>query len=104
MARIVDSGVLIDWERRGRPITALRGAVGEPFAIASITATELLAGVYRAVPSPRRERRLTFVESVFAVVPVLPFDLAAARLHARRAAELRAVGPPWAKRSVPTTP
>lgn len=92
MAGLIDTGVFIDWERHGRPVDDLAAVVGEPFAMASISASELLAGVLRAAPGARREARAVFVEVVLALVPVLPFDLAVARVHARLAAELAAAG------------
>lgn len=66
----------------------------ESGAIASITASELLAGIHRARPSERRFRREAFVETVLAILPVLPFDLRVARVHARVGAQLLAVGQP----------
>ena len=92
MARLIDTGVFIEWERAGRPVVNLPGAVGEPFAMASISASELLAGVLRAMPGARRNQREAFVERVLARVRVLPFDLTVARVHARLAAQLDATG------------
>ncbi len=56
--------------------------------MASISASELLAGVLRAALGARRVRRELFVERLLARVPVVPFDLVVARVHARLAAEL----------------
>ena len=95
MARLIDSSALISLERRGLASEALATVVpAEPAAIASITASELLAGVLRAAPSERRRRREAFVETVLARLPVLPFDLPVARVHARLSAELAAAGQP----------
>lgn len=88
MARLIDTGVFDDWERAGRPFVDFPGAVREPFAMASISASELLTGVLRASLGARRTRREAFVEVVIAQVPVLPFDLAVVRVHARLAAQL----------------
>lgn len=60
--------------------------------IAAITASELLHGVHRAANAAQRRRREVFVEQILAAVPIVPFDLVAARLHARLAAELGADG------------
>lgn len=95
MAGLIDSGVVIQLERRGQSPESLttlapRGAV----AIASITASELLVGVHRAAPLQRRSRRGAFVELVLALLPVVPFDLAVARVHACLAADLAAIGQP----------
>jgi len=93
MARVVDSSVVIELERRGFSPDAIDAvAPGERVVIAAITASELLAGVHRSRPSPRRERRAAFIERILERIPVLPFDLATARVHARIGAELRATG------------
>jgi predicted nucleic acid-binding protein len=60
-------------------------------AIAAITASELLHGVQRASPL-HRPRREAFVETILFVVPVLDFDLLAARAHARLWADLARAG------------
>jgi tRNA(fMet)-specific endonuclease VapC len=54
----------------------------EGVGIAAITASELLHGVHRATPE-HRARREAFVEAVLTAFPPLPFELLAARAHAR---------------------
>jgi tRNA(fMet)-specific endonuclease VapC len=54
----------------------------EEVGIAAITASELLHGVHRATPE-HRARRAAFVEGVLTAFPPFPFDLLAARAHAR---------------------
>jgi predicted nucleic acid-binding protein len=89
MARLIDTTVLIDAERRGHSVSTLRDLVaGEPIAILSVSASELLLGVERADTVDHRQQRSAFIESVFADVPVLPFDLNVARVHARVGAQL----------------
>jgi tRNA(fMet)-specific endonuclease VapC len=63
----------------------------EEVGIATITASELLHGVHRATPE-HRVRREAFVEAVLAAFPPLPFNLLAARAHARIWAGLAAAG------------
>lgn len=93
MTLLIDSSVIIAIERRRLPHEALaRLTPDEPIAVASITASELLAGVYRADTLERRVRREAFVEAILARVPVLPFDLQVARIHAQVWAELAASG------------
>jgi tRNA(fMet)-specific endonuclease VapC len=93
MARLIDTSVIIDLERRRHPAERISVlAAGEPLALASITANELLSGVERADTLEHRQHRLTFVEAVLRIVPVLPFDLQVAREHARLDAQLRTVG------------
>ena len=93
MAQLIDTSVFVAMDRRGASLDGFVALMGdEPFAIASITASELLVGVYGTPPASRQERRLNFVEVVLDRVPVLPFDLAAARRHARLFTELSAAG------------
>src|SRR5688572_21053322 len=93
MAGLIDTSVIIGFERRGhqdRLISVL--VAGQLLALASITASELLSGVERANSLQRRQYRLAFVEAVLRIVPVIPFDLLIAREHARLDAQLRTVG------------
>ncbi|WP_438010459.1 PIN domain-containing protein [Sorangium sp. So ce321] len=72
----------------------LRDHGDEPVAIATITASELLHGVHRAVEASQRARREAFVERLLAHLSLIPFDLVVARVHARLSAELAARGSP----------
>lgn len=103
MGTVLDTTVFIEFERATRRTTAEHamqavsvgleehlGAIDE-VAIASITASELLHGVHRA-SDEHRARREAFVEAVLAAFPSLPFDLLAARTHARLWASLAASG------------
>jgi len=65
---------------------------GESIAVSSISASELLLGVERADTLARRQQRLEYVNSILADIPVLPFDLDVARVHARVSAHLLATG------------
>jgi len=86
---LIDSSVLIAVERRAFDLdTVMAPQADEPVAIAAITASELLHGVRRAATTGQRQRRETFVESLLAALPVLPFDLVTARLHASLWADL----------------
>ncbi len=103
MGTLLDTTVFIDLERAVRPLPAanamaevsgrLEGQLGpdEEVGIAAITASELLHGVHRATPE-HRARREAFVEAVIAAFPPLPFDILAARAHARIWADLAAAG------------
>ncbi len=93
MAQLIDTSVLVTLERRGWPLSSLAAtAPDEPVALASITASELLMGVYRANTPERQVRRRVFVEALLGRLPVLPFDLQVARQHAQLWAELVATG------------
>ena len=58
------------------------------WALAAVTASELLHGVHRASTTVQRRRREAFVEQVLSHIETVPFDLVVARIHARLAAEL----------------
>ena len=93
MGVIVDSSVFIEVERREQPLDALIATLSDDDSgMAAITASELLAGVYRADSVERRSRRETFVESVFRSIPVFPFDLQVARTHAEILAQMASTG------------
>jgi predicted nucleic acid-binding protein len=93
MSRLIDTSVLIDLERTGKPL-GLIGAdePNEAFAPASITVAELLVGAEKADSPLRRRRRFDVVETILARFPVLPYDLDVARAHAHLWAELEHAG------------
>ena len=93
MGQLIDSSVIMDFERRGHRIDVLKAAVrDDPAAIATITASELLLGVHRADTSERGQLRRLFVEDVFEWALLVPFDLRVARTHGRLWAELATSG------------
>ena len=92
MGLLIDTSVLVEVERSGSTAPALERLGGEPSFLAAITASELLHGVHRADGPARRARRQAFVEALLDLLPVLPFDLTAARVHAGLWAELRQRG------------
>ena len=103
MGTLLDTTVFIEFERILRRVplasamdevrTRLEGRIGvaEAVGIATITASELLHCVHRATPE-YRARREAFVEGVLSAFPPLPFDLLAARVHARLWAQLASEG------------
>jgi tRNA(fMet)-specific endonuclease VapC len=93
VALLVDSSILISMERRRLEVAVLLETYpDEPVALSSVTASELLFGLHRSDTIERRLRRESFVESVLGLVPVLPFDLMAARHYAQISADLRSAG------------
>ena len=87
MGALIDSSVLIAAERGDLDLELqLRNYEDEDLAISAVTASELLHGVHRARRTKRRAQREAYVEALISAFPVLPFDLLAARLHARLAA------------------
>jgi predicted nucleic acid-binding protein len=90
---LIDSSVLIAAERGQLDLSSLRTRTQrEEVAIAAVTASELLHGVFRAGTPARRAQREAFVERMLATFPALPFDLTAARIHARLWAALASRG------------
>lgn len=93
MGTLIDSSVLIAAERGRLDLeAALRVRADETFAIAAITASELLHGVLRAKTQPQRQRREAYVEKLLASLPVVSFDLLVARIHASLSAQLASRG------------
>ncbi len=103
MGTVLDTTVFIELERasRRREGSSVGRLLGERLAerigaddeaaIAAITASELLHGVHRA-SAENGLRRAVFVEAILSVIPVLDFDLSAARAHARLWADLVTAG------------
>ena len=84
---MLDSSVMVAFERQRFDLPKLLDDFA-PASIAAITAAELLIGVERADTPERRARREAFVLGIFARVPIVPFDLAEARLYASHFADL----------------
>jgi len=93
MARrvILDTGVLIAIERGTLDVDAVLGA--DDAAIAAITAMELLAGVERA-DDAHRQARAVRVEAILSSLPIEPYKVGVARVHARLAVAAMAGGRP----------
>lgn len=92
MGILIDSSVLIAADRGEIDLDAvMEGRADEAVAIAAITASELLHGVHR-LKGAHRARSEALVERLLARLPVIAFDLAAARVHAALSADLRARG------------
>ena len=94
MGTLIDSSVLIAAERGRLDLdTALAAGPDEPVGIAAITASELLHGTHR-LSGVRLMQARAFVELWLGVLPVVPFDLQSAQVHAALAAELGRKGTP----------
>jgi predicted nucleic acid-binding protein len=93
MGLLIDSSSLIAAERGELDMeTALAGELDDEVAIAAITASELLHGVHRLKGGVKQAKAERFVERLLDRLPVIPFDLDVARVHARLGAELAAKG------------
>jgi tRNA(fMet)-specific endonuclease VapC len=97
---LIDSSILVATERGQLDLNAaMKDHAADQFAISAVTASELLHGVHRAT-GPIRIRRARFVEEILNRVPVLPFDLRCARIHAELGAEAKASGTTMGDRDV----
>jgi predicted nucleic acid-binding protein len=93
MAGLIDTSVLISIERAmGLPEDFVPEIADQAAAVAAITISELLVGVYQANTAERRTRRESFIEYVLEGVPVLTFDVRVARTHARLSDQMRRAG------------
>lgn len=93
MAALIDSSVLIAAERAELNLDDLSARFGEEdVALSAVTASELLHGFFRAKTAAQRHRRQAFVEGLLARLPVIPFDLTVARVHASLWADFAARG------------
>jgi len=93
VAAIIDTSVLVAAERGALDLDALlRSRPDEEVMLAAITASELLHGVHRMKGAVARAHAHLFVDRLLNVLPVLPFDLEVARVHALLSAELSSRG------------
>jgi tRNA(fMet)-specific endonuclease VapC len=94
MALLIESSVFITLERESRPWREIFSfsTSDEGLAIAAITASELLTGVFRADSDQRRNARQVRVSEIIENLTVLSFDISTARIHARLWAELEGRG------------
>ena len=88
MGILIDTSAIIAAERGGvLPVVEFDEEVG----ISSITASELLLGTHKGSPQVRA-RRTAYVEEVLDRLPVLPFGLVEARVHAAVTATMQTMG------------
>jgi tRNA(fMet)-specific endonuclease VapC len=92
MGLMVDTNVFIRFEKNGKPIDFSAWEGSQKVYMSAVVVSELLMGVHRADTEKRRQRRLSFVESVISGVGVLDFTVAVARVHAAMNADLAKKG------------
>ncbi len=93
MAVLIDASILIESERGRLDLERhVAQRQQEEFFLSVVTASELLHGVHRAVQLEVRTKRSAFVEAILERFPLLPVDLATARVHAQVWATLAAAG------------
>lgn len=95
MEILIDSSVLIAAQRGQLDLDAqLRDHDDAEVGIAAIVASEMLEGVHRQSGAVSRARTQRFVDQLLQRLPVVPFDLDVARVHALLSADLGAAGTP----------
>lgn len=83
MGLVIDTNFFINVEHERLQMDKLNDfSIYEEAFIASITASELLAGVHLAKDITIKLKRSAFVESILETIPVLPFDEKVARTYA----------------------
>ena len=93
MGALIDSSVLIHLERGSSDIEQLvANRENEEMFLSVVAASELLHGVHRAVDDDVGARRAAWVEALLVWIPVLPIDLATARLHSQLWSDLQKKG------------
>jgi tRNA(fMet)-specific endonuclease VapC len=93
MGILIDTSVLIHYERKGSTITEFVEQYGnEEMFLSVITASELLHGVHRASDAGIKANRLAFVEGILAAIPIIDIDLAVSRLHSQLWSDLSSTG------------
>lgn len=93
MARLIDSSVLIEIERRNQIDTDfVTVAAGESIAAAAITAAEILAGAEVRRLSRDHHRIAADTQRILQHVRILPFDVQEARIYAALFTQLRSAG------------
>jgi len=92
MGLIVDSNVLIHFERTGSPIEFSTQKASDGIFVSVVTVSEMLVGVHRADTDMRRQTRSAFVEKIISTLAALDFTTGVARVHAGIFAELQRQG------------
>ena len=92
MAIILDADVIIRGEKGLFDLKAwLQNRPDDTFEVAAITVAELWHGVERATGA-HKARRVQYLQTVLAPLPILPYTDQTAREHARIWAQLEAAG------------
>jgi predicted nucleic acid-binding protein len=93
MGIILDTNILVNHERGNLDLAEkIKGREQESFFISVISASELLHGVWRAQNGAIRAKRQAYVEKILSNFPILPIDLAVARVHSQIWSSLRERG------------
>ena len=84
MGMVLDTSVLIAAERKQFDLPGfLKRHENQEVAISAVTVSELLHGCERAKTASQKKEREQYIEAILARMPVIPFDVGQARVHAR---------------------
>ena len=89
---ILDTGVLVAAARSEEGIAGV--SAEDDLAVPAVVVAEYLVGVTLAPSVRRASEQRAFLDRVLATVPVLDYDLRAARAHADLLAHVRRLGEP----------
>ena len=97
MGLVLDSSVLIVAEREAKPVSSLLAGIQQQHGenevvLSSITVVELEHGFHRAQTDEQAQRRRTYLDEVFAAIPVESFIRAMAQTAAKIDADARRAG------------
>ena len=97
MGLIADSSIVVGGERKGQTAVGLlsdiRAAFGpDDIALSVVSVMELEHGIWRARNAEQAAGRQTFLDDLFAAVPIHPLTFSIARLAARIDGESRRKG------------
>jgi tRNA(fMet)-specific endonuclease VapC len=91
--RLLDSSVLIRWERGQLTEERIFAEEGQ-YSISAIVVSELRVGALRSGKSTMADKRYRFVDDVVRQFEVIPFDLACAEAHSKLEARQMSQGRP----------
>ena len=97
MGLVLDSTVLVVAEREELPVSTLLAELqkqhdGTDIVISAISVVELDHGIYRARSPEQKMKRRSYLETVFAAIPVEPFTREIGHTVAQIDAEARMIG------------
>lgn len=92
MGIVLDSSIIIHFERVQTDVTSFGQSLDQSLFIAAITVSEISVGSLLADTESRRRQRADFLVELLTVVTVLPFGTPEARVHAEARVALRTMG------------
>jgi tRNA(fMet)-specific endonuclease VapC len=89
---VLDSSIIIRFEREQTDVESFGQSLNQSLFLAAITVSEILVGSLLADSVSRRSHRTDFLDALLTLVPVLPFGIPEARVHAEARVALRTMG------------